>query len=171
MSEEVFILETKPAPSDAKHTQLVLAGTGVLVFVFTILFPMLSGMKNTLVTCIGIGVVTVEVAAAFFWPRFMLMQEKSGRSYHFFEDELVIKNRGKEIRRVDYENIISVSEYPYLAKVDKDRGLLAVMLHLKSNIIGSFIPRPHLTHIRLKGITEPHALVRIKEVVEKNKRA
>lgn|GEM_PF-4301186 len=171
MSEEIFRIETKPAPSDVRYTQFVLVGVGVLVFVFTVLFPILSGMKSTLVICMGIGVVALEITAAFFWPRFMLAQDKSGHSYHFFEDELVIKNRGKEIRRLSYENIRGVSEYPYLSQADKDQSLSAVMLHLEHNMLVPFVPRPYLTRILLKGVADPQALVRIKEVVEKNKRA
>ena len=167
---EIFMIETKPCPSEAKKIQAVLMGGGAAFFFFSLLIPVVLELKLPLVQYGGMALGGIEMVLGLFWPRFMLAKDKSGRSFHFSSDELVIKRGERDIQHVNYDNIVTVTEDENLSPVDRDAGLNTVILHLdkKMPVYGT----QHISDkLLLKGVAETNAFARIKEVVEKNKRA
>ncbi len=167
---EIYMIETKPCPSDAKKIQSVLMGGGAAIFFLSLLVPVVLDLKEPLLQYGGMAVGGIEMVMGLFWPRFMLAKDKSGRSFHFFSDELVIKSSERDTQHVNYDNIVTVTEDENLSHVDREAGLSTVILHLDKKV--PVYGTQHVSDkLLLKGVAETNACARIKEVVEKNKRA
>ena len=167
---EIFTIDTKPCPSDAKKIQTVLMGGGAVIFMISLVAPVVLGVKEPLVQYAGMALGGMEMVMGLFWPRFVLGKDKTDRSFHFFSDELVIKNLGQDVQHVNYDNIVTVTEDENPSAADRDAGLTTVILQLNKKV-QLYGTRHFSDKLLLKGVAEPNAFARIKEVVEKNKRA